>query len=520
MTTPWYRQLWYWITFTPARKAAASVAAVVLAAAVAFGGYTFANPAPPPPPNLACGVGVARPSVHSTECEGVTDGGYVFAPELKAVEAKILKQNQYVAGQHPATVALLMPMTSSDGSVQAEVLHAVEGAYAAQYRADNLDDNTVPKIRLVLANPGSDSSGWLAVDRELSTMTGAPDYLRVVAGISDSTEDTQAEVHWLTHLPDPVPVVGGSITADTIANTATSQPFPGLARVSATNTAEAAALARFAKVDPRQAMVVEDTRTDDDYITTLKQAISKQLGTGMAQPVQFTSPADISQDGDTQDQFDQKVLNICMAAPRYIYFAGRHVQLRQFLNALGQGCPEGRFTVLTGDDASHLSIDKELNPADFGHGITLEYAALAFPDAWTKPPVPATGGSTADYDDFLHAVSAAGLTLGRADLTDGQAIVAHDAVWTAAQALQHAHVSGQVLPPSLAAVGQEWQNLHAELRVDGASGWICLDNGGNPWDKAVPMISYDGRTSTFLGMAWPTGAPPAADCTPQAGEGG
>ncbi|MBC3840939.1 hypothetical protein GXW82_13660 [Streptacidiphilus sp. 4-A2] len=267
-----------------------------------------------------------------------------------------------MAGEHPATIGLLMPMTSSDGSVQAEILHAVQGAYVAQYRADNLDDNTVPKIRLVLANPGSDSSGWLTVDRQLDAMTGAPDYLRVVAGIEDSTQNTQAEVHWLTHLPDPIPVVGGTITADTIANTANSQPFPGLARVSVTNGSEAAALARFAKVNSSQAMVVEDTRTDDDYITTLKEAISKQLGAGMAQPVQFTSPEDISQDGDTENQFDQKVLNICMAEPRFIYFAGRHVQLRQFLNALGQGCPERKFIVLTGDDASHLASDKLLNP--------------------------------------------------------------------------------------------------------------------------------------------------------------
>ena len=516
MRTPWYQSVWYWITFTPARKAGAGTVAVLLAATLAFGGYTLANPAPPPPPNLSCGAGVARPSLGSTECEGVTDGQYVFAPGLKAIEGKILKQNQSVSGERPATIALLMPMTSSDGSVQAEILHAVEGAYVAQYRADNLDDNTVPKIRLVLANPGSDSSGWLTVDRELNAMTGAPDYLRVVAGIADSTQYTLAEVHWLTHLPDPIPVVGGAITADTIANTASSQLFPGLARVSVTNTSEAAALARFAKVNPSQAMVVEDTRTDDDYITTLKKAISKQLGAGMAQPVQFTSPEDISQDGDTENQFDQKVLNICMAAPRFIYFAGRHVQLRQFLNALGQGCPERKFIVLTGDDASHLASDKLLNPADFG-GITLEYAALAFPDAWTKAPVPATGGSTADYDAFLNAVSASGLTVAQSDLSDGQTIIAHDTVWTAVQALDHAHVSGQITPPPLAAVGQEWQNLHAELRVDGASGWICLDNGGNPWDKAVPMITYNGRTSTFLGMAWPTGAPPAADCTPQAG---
>lgn len=50
----------------------------------------------------------------------------------------------------------------------------------------------------------------------------------------------------------------------------------------------------------------------------------------------------------------------------------------------------------------------------------------------------------------------------------------------------------------------------------GASGWICLDNHGNPYNKAVPVVELapDAPHQRFAALAWPEGKPPDARCLP------
>lgn len=54
-----------------------------------------------------------------------------------------------------------------------------------------------------------------------------------------------------------------------------------------------------------------------------------------------------------------------------------------------------------------------------------------------------------------------------------------------------------------------------QLRVNGASGWICLDVHGNPYDKAVPIVELtDDSRARFVKIAWPENEPPTAECLP------
>lgn len=51
--------------------------------------------------------------------------------------------------------------------------------------------------------------------------------------------------------------------------------------------------------------------------------------------------------------------------------------------------------------------------------------------------------------------------------------------------------------------------------MNGASGWICLDAHGNPYDKAVPIVELTPDShARFVRLAWPEGKPPAAECLP------
>lgn len=61
----------------------------------------------------------------------------------------------------------------------------------------------------------------------------------------------------------------------------------------------------------------------------------------------------------------------------------------------------------------------------------------------------------------------------------------------------------------------QWPQVKGSLRVQGASGWICLDNYGNPYNKAVPIVelAQDG-SQRFVQIAWPEGRPPTTACLP------
>ncbi len=466
------------------------------------------------PEDRSCAAGVERPS-GSQECVGVNGDGHAFAvPALAAITGAIGRENATLKAGEYATVAVLLPITATDPGTREKILRELQGAYAYQYRANHESNSETPKIRLVLANTGNKNAHWRTVVDRLVTMTGAPDRLRAVSGVATSSAEVREAVTALTGAG--IAVVGTTITADDLANGPGRDRFPGLARVSPTNSDEARALADFGRVDAARAILVQDSRTGDHYIDTLRTAFAESLKGAPYEPQLYTSPKDNTEEGTTANTFRQITHLICDTRAETVFFAGRHTQLRQFINALGsRGCADRAFTVLTGDEGSYLGADDKLNRAALGKKLTVRYAALAHPDAW-KPapgrPVPTTGGSVVAYQTFLTDIA-------RADpkpipLRDGQAIIAYDAMATAVHAIRQATPANAPYP-ELADVGTQWPQVKGSLRVQGASGWICLDNHGNPYNKAVPIVELapDG-TQRFVQTAWPEGAPPTTSCLP------
>ncbi|MFG2771722.1 ABC transporter substrate-binding protein [Streptomyces sp. NPDC048350] len=508
MVSPLRYRLWY----TTRQKILTSVVALAVVGSLA--GYAIDRATTPE--DRSCAVGVERPP-GSGECVGVNGDGFDFGvPELTEIAGRIRDENRALKPDEYATVALLLPLTSTDNGLRVKVLHEVVGAYARQYRANHESNNETPKIRLVLANTGKGNAHWRAAVDRLKTMTGGPDRLRAVSGVATSSTEIREAVRDLTGAG--IAVVGTTITADDIANGpgAGNNRYPGLARVSPTNGDEAKALAHFGKVEGSKALLVQDTRTGDHYTDTLKAAFSSSLKGAPYEPQLFTSPADPTEEGTTANTFRQITHLICDTRAETVFFAGRHTQLRQFINALGaRGCAERPFTILTGDEGSYLGGDRKLNRGALKTKLTVRYASLAHPDAW-KPapgrPVPSTGGSTGAYETFLADVTKA--TKKPVPLADGQAIVAYDAMATAVHAIRQATPQGARYPEAADVVTQ-WPQVKGSLRVDGASGWICLDNFGNPFNKAVPIVelAQDG-SQKFVQIAWPEGRAPAKDCLP------
>ncbi|MEE1768075.1 hypothetical protein PUR34_07705 [Streptomyces sp. JV185] len=514
MRNPLRYRLWY----TARQKVVTSVVAAALV--ITSGWYGIGRLTAPE--DRSCARGVERPQ-GSDECIGVSGDGYDFGrPKLTEVAAAIARENDSLKPGRYATVALLLPLTSTDGAMQTKMQRELQGAFAEQYRANRLSNDQVPKIRLVLANSGKNNLLWRpAVDR-LKTMTGAPDHLRAVSGVATSSTQVKSAVKELTAAH--IAVVGTTITADDIANGAKGDPFPGLARVSPTNRDEARALAHFGQVRAEKALLVQDTRTGDHYTDTLRAAFTSLVKGTRYQPELFTSRSDPNDEGTTANTFQQITHLICDTDAETVFFAGRHVQLRQFINALGaRGCQNRAFTILTGDEGSYLGSDKKLDRSALRRKVTVRYASLAHPDAWasaTGRGRAATGGSPADYRAFLDLLATVSKKpagpIGPTDheaLTDGQVIIAHDAMTLAVQAVRQATPEDERLP-QLADVGEQWPRVKGSLRVSGASGWICLDNHGNPYNKAVPVVQLapEDASQRFVSIAWPEGAPPDGKC--------
>lgn len=463
-------------------------------------------------PDLSCGPGVWRPH-EGAECVGVSDGRHSFADQLDDVSARIAAQNRRADGQPHVTVALMLPMTAREPFERRKILEQVQGAYLAQYRANEQSNDQTPKIRLLLASPGRDHRHWRKVAEDLARRAASAENLRAVIGFDVSVRATKEAIRFLT-VDRGIPVVAGPVTAEDIG------PYPGFVRIVPTTGDQAKALASFNKdTDPRTALVIEDQGAGDNYIAQLRAAFRDLTRDAPRAPERYESPADINADGNTSTVFRQMVNSICISPARTLYFAGRPVQLRQFINELGdRPCVEKSYRVVTGSGASTIISDPKLDWSALTRSVTVQYAAVAHPRAWAGPQAPRTGGSPDAYRKLTALAAQAGTPplgpIGEVTLTDSRTIIAYDAALTAITAVRNNAGQRQAIP-SLDQIRTAWLRLHGANKVDGASGWICLDNHGNPYNKAVSVVQLNPATRSldFVGLAWPQNKPPAADCT-------
>ncbi|MFK0048453.1 hypothetical protein ACIQU4_31070 [Streptomyces sp. NPDC090741] len=509
------------MTLWPAGPLNRALLIVALAVVLGSGGYVAYDRWLAEDP--ACAPGVAQRGARH-ECVGVTDGSYVFHPSLKQVTERIKAENDSVAGKSPATIALMIPMVSDAPAERREYVEQVQGAYLAQYRANHQANNKQPPIRLVLANPGRGYKEWRTVADQLARAAAdGKENLRAVAGINISITETEEAVRYLTR-EKGIPVVAGPMTADDIKNTAADpHRYPGLARVAPGNTDQANALASYGSdIKPEETLVVEDVREGDNYLTSLRQTFEKLAKGAPNAPETFRSPPDFNDEANLANDFHQMVPDVCASAAKTVYFAGRPVQLRQFLVELGNRTCNKHYTVISGSHASTLTVDEKFDgqwdTLTKGAGITLRYASLAHPGAWGESSTATTGGSKAALKELSDLVQKFATkepdSIGPADLSDGRVIITYDAVSTAVAGIRNDAV-GSVKMPSLSEVADSWLRLHGNNRVEGASGWICLDQYGNPYNKTISMVHLDPATKTavFDGIAWPAGRAPDANCS-------
>ncbi|MGY1580294.1 caspase family protein [Streptomyces sp. MN13] len=453
-----------------------------------------------------CGTRSALEEVNG-ECVGVSDGSHSFMPELNGVSRRIAQANDAVPDDEPfVTIALLAPMTAEDGPAKARILHQVQGAYAAQHKANA--EYRAPYVRLALANPGSDGSQWARVTDRLAQMAHSEEHnLRAVVGFDVSKlQNVSQAVSDVTRRG--VPAVAGSFTPNSLVE---DRYGIGVAWIMPSAEDQIAALTSADKdLAMRRSILVEDVHDKGPYVEELRSAFEKRLGETIRDTARFTS--DVEEAAVTAQQLRGVVTNICglPADVKNVLFAGRPAYLRQFVNVLGKrGCQGREFTVLSGSATSALRQDPALDwDALRTTGITIEYTSGAHPDAWSDRDRTNAVEFGRAMDELKNLVARLGPSMGAVDLTDGETISAYDSTLTAAQVIQQMAVSDEV--PSTRAVTAGFLGLRDQLRVEGASGWICLDAQGFASNKAVTVLRLDPdrRGPRLVATAFPRGRPP------------
>ncbi|MFJ8822535.1 amino acid ABC transporter substrate-binding protein [Streptomyces sp. NPDC102467] len=509
-------------------------ALVVIAAAVLFW--------PEPEGPESCAQGVEK---SGDECVGVNGSGYDFGtPEITKVARAIAEENEKFVGDKPhVTVAMVLPLHPGLDAERKQLRSEIQGAYLAQYRANRSEQT--PLLRLVLANPGADYGQQAKVVDQLEVMAhDKRDNLRAVTGFNLSLKETKAAV---THLTKDlgIPVLASRISGDDPANPEPGQdkrPYPGLARIISTNSDQVAALANFHNgLKDAETVLVKDTRPGDIYNASLARAFShKEGGPPGPQDQPFTSPG-ITELGDSGNDFAAISLNICDSEARYVYFAGRPVHLRLFaLKLAATPCHGKKYTIISGSGSA--TLNRYMKDADWetlrgGSGateptVTVEYTAPGHPEVWNlalrdwdkkHPGAASRPGYLTEPQNELAILSRLADRsrdrIGPVQLDDSRTMLVHDGVMTIAAAVFLANSQTDGVVPPLRRITAEWPRLESRHRVAGTSGWICLTNAGNAYDKPVAVVELDPQTRKVdvVGIGWPKGHPQPDNCVVPSG---
>ncbi|WPB88950.1 ABC transporter substrate-binding protein [Streptomyces malaysiensis] len=446
-----------------------------------------------------CGDGVVKMG-DDHECVGVTDGSFIFADHLKSVEDKIKKENDLLAehGEKYVSVAYMtsFTLTDDDSNSEESVRHELEGAYLAQYRHNRGDRSSSPKIKLLIANMGSVAAHWEHTVDELIDRKTSHDKLVAVTGLGPSDESNLTALKRLSRN-------GLALVASTMTTTRIEDPEGRFVRVSPTNVDEAyAASAYLKKQKVRTAVVVQDDARKNYYAKTLGDAFTDVFQDAKGHElVADRMTYDSSVRKTWQNELQYMSGQLCDQKPEAVFFAGRGKHLTRFLDAIAnRPCQDREFMVITGDDTTNLTADDLAHAAETG--VRVLYTGLAHPDMWQKDRDSVSrlsarhfqpGGSLAKwFPDDQHQ--------------DGQAIMAHDAVLTAAQGIRMAAL-GDVTGESVARM---FHQMNSGQRVPGASGFLSFQDNGNPRDKVIPILHLNAKgRSELVEVSQPRGEPPA-----------
>ncbi|MEU1127724.1 hypothetical protein ABZ371_30120 [Streptomyces sp. NPDC005899] len=452
---------------------------------------------------VECAPGISKQGARG-ECIGVTDGSFAFDPSLKDVVGKIRAENARVerSGKAYVSLAYVEPLTTVKGEEEAKygLRGELVGAYLAQRELNDPDlgagRGDLPQIRLLVGNLGLRSEQWRTLTRDLVEMSRDDNHLVAVAGFGQSRGGTRAAVDALREAG--IPMMGATVTADSLSDTAD----PGFFRTSAPNRDQARGAAVYLMAQQRKdpdfkVAVIRDRNEDDIYNTSISSAFaqaaaSRGLRTEGA-PLEFLSGVD-----GVSNAFSSVADKVCDLKPDAVFFAGRGINIRNFIYSMSapdRRCP---VTLVTGDDAVgayYGSLESESRREKFrtewaDSRVTVLYTSLAHP-ALAGKLYAAANNPLPDFLSLYRAEFGGAADDTMQVLQDGQVIMGHDAVWTLGVAVRNAagpDGKGQV---NTGATLQMLLQLSGRSAVSGLSGPISFASDGNPDGKPMALVRME-----------------------------
>lgn len=470
----------------PPKTSGARRRTILLAVAAGAVVAVAAGVAAPPILDLIgrCGEGVYEVN---GECVGVTDGSYVFNESLADISKKILDENARVQEQPHVSVAVLTPMIPTDvGSVTWQRIRApLEGAHVAQLAANK--DKREPKVKLLLANPGSAQQEWSRVVDQLAEKIDGDNLVGVV-GVGQSTVNTQDTARALA--AKILPMIGSVVTAtgfnidQKTAQDGQPRYIEGFARVNTTTGDQIGVLADYlGRAGVGKAILVYDINEQDLYTSTLYKEFKAAANGGKGPAITVESRFDT--ETSLQSQFREIMKDLCGdGAPDTVLYAGRAVLLDDLITNLRErGCARDRkITLVTGSDASMLRTRKDLRPEEGDPALSIVYTPHVDPDAARQAGITEFDTLAAEFEH---------LGFDKTDLDDGWAVMMHDAMLTAAEAINRAGnqlKAGEL--PSRQAVRAELARTDRERNaIRGAGGTFTLNSTtGDSAGRRLPVM--------------------------------
>ncbi len=435
------------------------------------------------------------------ECVGVTDGSYVFRPELADVQRLIAAENARVRDEASSyvTVAVLDPLSPASQHVlpAGAVRQRLEGAYTALRRVNGTTfvGDSEPQIRLVLASEGSTEPQLRHVTDRLVEMSDREENpLVAVVGLGVSTQQTQERAERLSE--EGIPMVSAYLTADELDY----ENIPGLIRMSPSNRQYVDALRDYVNTTNLESgIMVSDSNSEggvDLFTKTLADNFDLQMEKLKDFPTQPYTGTGVATEGVQPQLFATTRANICAAAPnglQAVLYAGREIDLPAFLDSLGERpCPDAELTILTaGLDLGEILDGREQDLRD--SNLTVVFAGTVDAEGWRLN----VEGTPEHYRDFLSVfvgqrpdVMQQGFDPGQLDGANG--IMMHDALLAATGAVRLA-APQEGESRTAGGVNARLLSLNGVSAVRGASGTLSFSPDrprGYPVGKPIPVLQY------------------------------
>jgi ABC-type branched-subunit amino acid transport system substrate-binding protein len=435
------------------------------------------------------------------ECVGVSSGSYAFGrAEFTAVLDKVKRQNAAAdanpCGTGARAVVVGVLMTLSAPGVGGRAVHELEGIAAGQAQTNR--PGCIHPVRLRVGQMGAAEQAAASVARVLA---GSDDVVAVVGmGLSDQQGANAAAALAARRIP----MVADLITAEGFDKNGSGDDAPDYTtcdpaatyprgvgegffyRIAFRNAVQINQLGDYLRraASNRLDFVVTPTTTGDPSTCTALPRVHHRFGADVRE-VRF-DPADPT-------TVSQAAKRICDSdGPVNVFYAARARDLARFLTSIQREsasglCRSRAITVLSFSDATRLRapevepsleqlrVEALTSPALRQGTVRLVYTPLADPDVLRRGP-----GFAALQQTFTD------VGFDAADLDDGWAINAYDALTTIGTALTTLSAGRPVTPSQVnTAVGGFSSRGQS---VPGAGGSITFDNNGNRSDRAPVVV--------------------------------